>query len=126
MKRFEKILRPIMKHLAKYTETVFGNSQRVFDLNLRLLSRLLNRFKAYICKRGWKKLLLVTCPTHSRRASATFEREGLIVISSPSVQIRFDLERLEQPDNKIRAFPALVHERLGLWLYARRGWIEEY
>jgi uncharacterized SAM-binding protein YcdF (DUF218 family) len=76
-------------------------------------------------ERGWQKLLLVTCPTHSRRASASFEQEGLIVISSPSVQIRFDLERLDQPDNKIRAFPALVHERLGLWLYTRRGWIED-
>jgi uncharacterized SAM-binding protein YcdF (DUF218 family) len=76
-------------------------------------------------QRGWEKLLLVTSPSHSRRASAAFEREGLIVISSPSVETDFDLERLEKPDDRIRAFSSLMHERLGLWYYARRGWIEE-
>ncbi len=77
-------------------------------------------------ERGWKKLLLVTSPSHSRRASAAFEREGLVVISSPSIEVLFDLERLEQPDDRIRAFSSLAHERLGLWVYARRGWIDDY
>ncbi len=77
-------------------------------------------------ERGWERLLLVTSPSHSRRASAAFEQEGLVVISSPSVQILFDLERLDQPDGRIRAFSSLAHERLGLWVYAQRGWITEY
>jgi uncharacterized SAM-binding protein YcdF (DUF218 family) len=75
-------------------------------------------------ERGWHKLLLVTAPTHSRRASAAFEKEGIEVISSPSVQTRFDLERLDWFDDRIEAFGSLVHERLGLWVYRLRGWID--
>jgi uncharacterized SAM-binding protein YcdF (DUF218 family) len=77
-----------------------------------------------IRERGWTKLLLVTSPTHSRRASAAFEKEGMEVISSPSVQTRFDLESLEHFDDRIRAFGSLIHEWVGLWFYRLRGWID--
>jgi uncharacterized SAM-binding protein YcdF (DUF218 family) len=74
-------------------------------------------------ERGWRKLLLVTSPSHSRRASAAFEREGLEVVSSPCMEVRFDLERLDTPRDRLAAFPNLMHERIGLWIYERRGWI---
>jgi uncharacterized SAM-binding protein YcdF (DUF218 family) len=73
---------------------------------------------------GWEKLLLVTAPTHSRRAGATFENEGMKVISSPAVQTRFDLERLDYGDERILAFHSLIHEWVGARVYRFRGWMD--
>jgi len=73
--------------------------------------------------RSWRTVIVVTAPTHSRRASASFEREGLEVVSSPSVETRFDLETLDRPRERLAAFGALTHERLGLLWYRFKGWI---
>jgi uncharacterized SAM-binding protein YcdF (DUF218 family) len=82
------------------------------------------RAVARLCRdQGWHRILLVTSPVHSRRACATFEREGLEIVSSPSVETRYDLERLDQPGDRLMAFSSVMHERVGLWVYARRGWI---
>ena len=72
---------------------------------------------------GWKRLLLVTAPTHSRRAAATFEGAGLEVISSPSIETQFDLETLGGYDERLGAFGDLVHELVGIQVYRWRGWI---
>jgi len=74
--------------------------------------------------RGWRKALLVTSPIHSRRAAAAFEREGLIVVSSPAVETRWDLETLSRPEERLAAFGAIVHERLGLLYYRFKGWAD--
>jgi uncharacterized SAM-binding protein YcdF (DUF218 family) len=80
---------------------------------------------ARLCReRGWKRVLVVTSPTHTRRAAATLEKEGLAVITVPSIETRFDLERLSWPGDRREAFAAIAHERLGLVVYRRRGWIE--
>jgi uncharacterized SAM-binding protein YcdF (DUF218 family) len=76
-------------------------------------------------ERGWKRLLVVTSPVHSRRACASLEREGIDVICSPSIEMDFDLETLDLPDDRLSSFGPIMHERLGLWLYARRGWVAE-
>jgi uncharacterized SAM-binding protein YcdF (DUF218 family) len=73
--------------------------------------------------RGWRTLLVVTAPTHSRRACLSLEREGLDAVSSPSVETRFDLETLDRPGERLMAFGALTHERLGLLYYRYKGWI---
>lgn len=73
--------------------------------------------------RGWRRLLLVTSPAHSRRAAATFEAQGLEVVSVPSLETRYDLEKLAKPRERLDAFGSALHERLGLLLYARRGWL---
>jgi uncharacterized SAM-binding protein YcdF (DUF218 family) len=73
--------------------------------------------------RGWRTILLVTSPAHSRRASAAFEHAGLTVISSPCAEIRYDLEDLRRPGDRLSAFGSVTHERLGLWVYRRRGWL---
>lgn len=79
---------------------------------------------ARLCReRGWKRLLLVTSPVHSRRAAAVFEHQGLEVISSPSIETRYDLEVMWESGDRILAFGSVMHERLGLWMYKRRGWI---
>ena len=72
---------------------------------------------------GWRTVIVVTSPTHSRRASASLEREGLDVVSSPSVETRFDLETLDRPGERLMAFGALTHERLGLLWYRFKGWV---
>lgn len=80
---------------------------------------------ARLCReRGWTRVLAVTSPTHTRRAAAALEKEGLAVIAVPSIETRFDLERLDWPGDRREAFAAIAHERIGLVVYRRRGWIE--
>lgn len=80
---------------------------------------------ARLCReRGWTRVLAVTSPTHTRRAAAALEKEGLAVIAVPSIETRFDLERLDWPGDRREAFAAIAHERIGLAVYRRRGWIE--
>ena len=72
---------------------------------------------------GWTRLLVVTSPLHSRRACAAIEHEGLETISSPAVETRYDLETLDRLGTRLFAFGDVLHERLGLFVYRRRGWI---
>ena len=82
--------------------------------------RVAERFRS----QGWRRLLLVTSPTHTRRAAAAFERAGVAeVIAVPAVETWFDLERLRRSDERLWAFGPIIHEWIGLWVYARRGWI---
>ncbi|MBI3544691.1 MAG: YdcF family protein [Deltaproteobacteria bacterium] len=74
-------------------------------------------------KRGWKRVLAVTSPAHSRRACATLERVGLSVSCSPAAETRYDFETLTHADDRLRAFGAALHEWLGMWVYRKRGWI---
>ncbi len=77
-----------------------------------------------LCReRGWTRVLAVTSPTHTRRAAAALEKEGIVVLAVPSIETRFDLERLNWPGDRREAFSAIAHERLGLVVYRRRGWI---
>jgi uncharacterized SAM-binding protein YcdF (DUF218 family) len=80
--------------------------------------------EALFKKRGWKRVLLVTSPTHTRRAAATFETVGLDVIAVPSIETRYDLEALEFPGDRREAFSNLAHEWVGLFVYRQRGWID--
>jgi len=75
-------------------------------------------------ERGWTRVLAVTSPTHTRRAAAALEKEGLVVFAVPAVETRFDLERLHRPGDRREAFAAIAHERIGLLVYRRRGWID--
>jgi len=75
-------------------------------------------------KNGWRRVLLVTSPLHSRRAAAVFEAQGLTVVSAPTREAKYDLETLSSPDERLRAFPEIVHEELGIWVYRRRGWLD--
>jgi uncharacterized SAM-binding protein YcdF (DUF218 family) len=73
--------------------------------------------------RGWKRVIVVTSPYHSRRACGAVEREGFSVICSPSVETRYDVNGLSRSDERRLAFSAAIHERIGLWLYGLRGWL---
>jgi uncharacterized SAM-binding protein YcdF (DUF218 family) len=77
-----------------------------------------------LCReRGFARLLVVTSPTHTRRACAAFEREGLAVVCVPAIETQFDVETLDKPGDRVKAFGPIAHERLGLFVYRRRGWI---
>ena len=75
-------------------------------------------------ERGLKRILAVTSPTHTRRAAATLEKQGLVAISVPSVETNFDLEMLPTAADRRRGFSSVAHEQLGLLVYRRRGWID--
>jgi len=75
-------------------------------------------------RRGWTRVLAVTSPTHTRRAAATLETQGLTVIAVPAVQTTYDLELLEFPTDRRAAFGGIAHEWVGLFIYAQRGWID--
>jgi uncharacterized SAM-binding protein YcdF (DUF218 family) len=74
-------------------------------------------------ERGWTRVLAVTSPTHTRRAAAALEKQGLGAIAVPAVETNFDLERLRFASDRRRSFSPIAHERVGLVVYRRRGWI---
>jgi uncharacterized SAM-binding protein YcdF (DUF218 family) len=75
-------------------------------------------------ERGIRRVLAVTSPTHTLRAAAALEKQGLVAIAVPAVETNFDLERLRTPGDRRRAFGTIAHERIGLLVYRRRGWID--
>ena len=52
--------------------------------------------------RGWTRVLLVTSPSHSRRAAALFRSQGVTVVSIPAQEWRFD-QALTQPSDRLVA-----------------------
>jgi uncharacterized SAM-binding protein YcdF (DUF218 family) len=79
---------------------------------------------ALVRERGFERLLLVSSPAHMRRASRAFEALGVAITPVAATEARFDMERLDRPDDRLRAFGPLLHERLGLAWYRWRGWID--
>lgn len=76
-------------------------------------------------ERGWHHVIVVTSPTHSRRAAAAFRATGLEVTSLPATETRYDVQTLKRPRDRLAAFGSAIHERLGYFVYARRGWIRD-
>ena len=78
-------------------------------------------------ERGWKRVFVVTSPTHTRRASLVFKRSAraikLVVLPVASQETDTDLQTLDNPGDRLRAFGMAIHEMLGLQIYRRRGWI---
>ena len=72
--------------------------------------------------RGWHVVTVVTSPSHSRRACATFERAGLTVHCAPSTERSFVLAHLERPPERLEGAAALVYETLAAIVYRLRGW----
>ncbi|MFC3604384.1 YdcF family protein [Deinococcus soli (ex Cha et al. 2016)] len=61
--------------------------------------------------RGWTRVLLVTSPSHSRRAAALFRSQGVTVVSVPAQEWRFD-QALTQPSDRLVALRVLLYEGL--------------
>jgi uncharacterized SAM-binding protein YcdF (DUF218 family) len=73
--------------------------------------------------RGWQRVLAVSSPAHTLRAASSLEHEGLRVVSVPAVETRYDIETFDRPGERREAFGAIAHERAGILVYRRRGWI---
>ncbi|THF88939.1 YdcF family protein [Deinococcus sp. KSM4-11] len=69
------------------------------------------RVRAYASARGWKRMLLVTTPSHSRRAAGLFRANGLDVVSVPAREVRFD-STLPLPGDRLWAIRILAYEWL--------------
>jgi len=77
----------------------------------------------YMKAHGLKRIIVTSSPTHTFRGAALLEMEGLEVAATPSIETLFDIENLDRPEERLRAFGAIIHERVGLIVYRRRGWI---
>jgi uncharacterized SAM-binding protein YcdF (DUF218 family) len=109
------LARQLMEHAAAGELLIAGRAENTREEAVALaeLAR----------QRRFNQILLVTSPIHSRRAGAALETEGLTVFSSPSPETRFDLETLDTWGDRLAAFGSVMHERVGLWVYAWRGWL---
>ncbi|NTY01837.1 YdcF family protein [Deinococcus sp. JMULE3] len=61
--------------------------------------------------RGWTRVLLVTSPSHSRRAAALFRAQGVPVVSVPAPEPLLD-GTLPSPHDRLRALRILTYEGL--------------
>ena len=80
-------------------------------------------FASIAGKNGWEKVLLVTSPSHTRRACATVEKAGLAVKCMPSNARDYSISRLDMPSNRRRAFSDVLYESAAILLYRARGWM---
>ena len=77
-----------------------------------------------LCReRGWRRVLAVTSPLHTRRAAAALEQGGLEVVCRPGAGDALRPRDARCPGDRRRGFGAALHERLGLFAYGRRGWL---
>ena len=74
-------------------------------------------------ERGWKRVILVTSPFHSRRACATFERAGVEVSCVPADSRDIAVQSLRDPDDRIAAFAMLIYDVAGTIRYQQQGWL---
>ena len=71
--------------------------------------------------RGWKTVLVVTSPSHSKRARATFLQLKLQAFVVSAGEPRYDTE-LHLPHDRLKAIPALAREIAGFVKYTLLGW----
>lgn len=78
-------------------------------------------------KKKWRRVLLVTSPTHTRRSSLVFRHAGrdihLQVLPVAAQETDADLGVLTDPGDRVAAFKMAIREIVGLQVYRRRGWI---
>ena len=73
--------------------------------------------------RKWKTVLLVTSPSHSRRAWLVFRKTGLNVISAPAQETSYNFQNPQNFKDRLSAFKAALREITGLQIYRWRGWV---
>ena len=73
--------------------------------------------------KGWRRLVVITSPIHTRRACATFEKVGFAVVCRASPDRTVSLATLLSREERLRAFGAWLYETLGWRKYRWLGWI---
>jgi uncharacterized SAM-binding protein YcdF (DUF218 family) len=75
-------------------------------------------------QRGWRRLAVVTSPLHTRRACATFERQGLAIVCRASDSRDYSLNLRRAPADRLEAFRDWLYETVGIRVYRARGWVD--
>ena len=81
------------------------------------------RVRAIAAREGWKRIVLVTSPFHSRRACATFEKVGMTVSCIPADSRDVAVGNLLGPEDRLRAFAMWTYELAGTLRYWAADWI---
>ena len=74
-------------------------------------------------ERGWSRVILVSDPSHLRRAAAAFEKAGVPVLCAPGAARNYNPRRLRGAQARIDAFRDWLYETVGFQVYRMRGWI---
>lgn len=82
------------------------------------------RMEELASRHGWRSVVVVTSPSHTKRACAAFEGVGLTVTCRPAPDRTIAWSRLDSPGDRTRAFGQWLYETLGWWEYRARGWIK--
>lgn len=80
-------------------------------------------FAALARTRGWKRVVLVTSPMHTRRSCAAFEQVGLAVECRPADGRDYSVRRITSGENRRLAFQDVLYEVAATLLYRMRGWM---
>jgi len=118
--RYEAIARQTMERLGLEQEILtVGPVRNTHDEAVEV--------GALFRERGYERLVVVTSESHSRRASAALESQGVTVTAQPASENAFDVQnlfRIGSSDDHVTAFGPLAHEYVGLFYYRVRGWIQ--
>jgi uncharacterized SAM-binding protein YcdF (DUF218 family) len=79
--------------------------------------------KRIVDENGWKRVILVTSPFHTRRACATFEHAGVVVSCTPSDSRDIAVRSLRSPHDRVGAFSMWIYELAATLQYKRHGWV---
>jgi uncharacterized SAM-binding protein YcdF (DUF218 family) len=80
-------------------------------------------FAALANTNGWRRVVVVTSPMHTRRACRTIEVAGLSVECVPAQSRAYSLAHLDGANQRLDVFRDLVYETAATALYSIRGWI---
>jgi uncharacterized SAM-binding protein YcdF (DUF218 family) len=73
-------------------------------------------------REGWRHLIVVTSPMHTRRACAAFRHVGLSLTCSASPSREVAVRTLRNAAERWHALSPWAHEVVGWWWYGVRGW----
>jgi uncharacterized SAM-binding protein YcdF (DUF218 family) len=81
------------------------------------------QMKALAQRNHWRTIAVVTSPMHSRRACATFEAVGFVVVCVPARVRNSGLAPRSSAEARLHSFQSWLYESFATDTYRRRGWI---
>ena len=105
-----------LAHLAGRREVIYVRD--VFSTRDEALA-----VRAIAARRGWKRVGVVTSPSHTSRACRTFETVGLTIACWPSRERGARTATATTVTERLMACPLVFYEVLGWAVYKVRGWV---
>lgn len=81
------------------------------------------RTAALAHQEGWRRIVVVTSPLHTRRACAAFRKAGLEVTCEAARSRGVAVRSLATASDRLAAFGPWLYETVGWWWYRVRGWV---